>query len=196
MGMPAAKRARWTRAEVEKLIEENPLQTPRYELVDGELFVTPSPAPLHQRIVSELWAPLREYVRANRLGRVYTSRSDILLETETFVQPDLYVVPSAEDKRLNTAKQARTLTLAIEVLSPSSARGDRGKKRLLYQRRVPEYWIVDPDARIVERWRPEDDRPEIIREVLTWQPTATIEPLRVDLPALFADAFGEAESDA
>lgn len=187
MGMPAAKRDRWTRAEVERLIADSPLQTPRYEVVDGELFVTPSPLPAHQLIVGELYAALRQYVRAQKLGRVYFSPSDIELEPETYVQPDLYVVPPGEDRRLRSATKATTLLLVVEVLSPGSARGDRGRKRLLYQRRVPEYWIVDLDARLVERWRSGDTRPEILRDELTWTPGAVHPPLVVQLEQLFAE---------
>jgi Uma2 family endonuclease len=73
---------------------------------------------------------------------------------------------------------ARELLLAAEVLSPSSARHDRVKTRPHYQRHVPEYWIVDLEARLFERWRPEDDRPEIVVQTLNWQPAGTTEPLR------------------
>ena len=78
-------------------------------------------------------------------------------------------------------------TLAVEILSPSTARLDRQVKRRLYQRQgVPEYWIVDIDARLVERWRPADDRPEILTERLTWQPDPARPALGVDLGAYFA----------
>ena len=79
------------------------------------------------------------------------------------------------------------LLLVIEVTSPSTARQDRQLKRRRYQRAgVPEYWIVDLDARIVERWRPQDERPEILDEQLTWQPQPGAAPLEIDLVSLFA----------
>jgi Uma2 family endonuclease len=82
--------------------------------------------------------------------------------------------------------------LAIVVLSPSTARFDRLLKRRRYQRAgVAEYWIVDPDARLVERWRPDDTRPELVSEILTWQPDAAKPPLELDLPALLREAWGE-----
>jgi Uma2 family endonuclease len=56
----------------------------------------------------------------------------------------------------------------------------------MYQRHVPEYWIVDLDARLVERWRPEDTRPEILTERLDWLPEGALEPFQLDLPAYFA----------
>lgn len=77
----------------------------------------------------------------------------------------------------------------MEVLSPSTAHADRTRKRVTYQREgVPEYWIVDPYSRIVERWRPEDERPDVLADRLTWTPRGGIAPLVIDLAALFASA--------
>lgn len=86
----------------------------------------------------------------------------------------------------------RGLLLAVEVLSPSTARADRQTKRRLYQDEgVPEYWIVDLDARVVERWRPGDDRPEIVAATLTWQPDGSATPFELDLTAFFQAVLGE-----
>ena len=86
----------------------------------------------------------------------------------------------------------QTLILAIEVLSPSTARTDRGRKREFSHRAgVHEYWIVDHAARVVERWRPTDSRPEILSGTLTWHPEGATASLEIDLPALFRDALGE-----
>lgn len=194
MGMPATQQRRWTAAEVRALIEENPLVTPRYELVDGELLVTPSPRNPHQLVVIELIAALHEYLRRERVGRVLTSPSDIELEPESVLQPDVFVMPPEEAER--RAFPVHELMLAIEVLSPSSARFDRGRKRLYYQRNgVDEYWIVDIDSRMVERWRPADERPEVITEMLEWRPAGCTEALVIDLPLLFAEALGDTTHD-
>jgi Uma2 family endonuclease len=107
MGMPASKQRRWTRTEVVRLIEQSPLHTPRYELVDAELLVTPSPSGLHQIRVVELICVLALYVAASRFGQVLTSPSDTELEPETLVQPDVSVVPVAEARRLRHAEVAR-----------------------------------------------------------------------------------------
>jgi Uma2 family endonuclease len=80
------------------------------------------------------------------------------------------------------------LLLAVEVLSPSSGRGDRVVKRRLHQRAgTPEYWIVDPDARVVERWRPDDARPEILADMLTWHPEDASTPLILDIERLLLE---------
>jgi Uma2 family endonuclease len=190
MVMPAVER-RWTAREVRQLIAESPLATPRYELVDGELLVTPSPNWVHQTAVSLILIALQEYLKTQPIGRAATSPFDVELEPESLVQPDVFVVPLHEARRLLTEMPARELVLAVEVLSPSSGRHDRVKKRPHYQRHVPEYWIIDLDARLVERWRPGDDRPEIVAEALEWSPAGSAEPLRIDLARYFAAVFDE-----
>jgi Uma2 family endonuclease len=77
--------------------------------------------------------------------------------------------------------------LTVEILSPSTRRADRVRKREIYlDEGVPEYWIVDLDARLIERWRQGDQRPEIVTESLIWQPVAGVPALEVDLPRFFA----------
>jgi Uma2 family endonuclease len=81
----------------------------------------------------------------------------------------------------------RTLLLAIEVLSPSTARYDRITKRRLYQEHgVHTCWVVDPDARLVEVWRPGDERPEIVTERLTWRVTPDAPELVIELQEMFS----------
>jgi Uma2 family endonuclease len=182
---------RWTSEEVRRLIAESPLATPRYELVGGELLVTPSPSGSHQRAVALLLNELLQYLRRAPMGHAYTSPFDVELEKDSIVQPDVFVVPPHEAKRLVTEMPARELLLAAEVISPSSGHHDRVKKRPHYQARVPEYWIVDLDARLFERWRTGDERPEILVAQLEWLPTGAAEPFRLELPAYFAEVFLE-----
>jgi len=76
--------------------------------------------------------------------------------------------------------------LAVEVVSPSSAKADRVTKRRLYQKRgMGTYWVVGPSARLVEVWHPGDDRPEIVTDVLRWRVTADAEELVIDVQELF-----------
>src|SRR5581483_10973199 len=147
MAMPAVRR-RWTLREVRQLIAESERATPRYELVDGELLVTPSPAFAHQRVVARLLVALGQYLAGRDIGEALPSPFDVELEEESLVQPDIFVLPVGEARRLAAPgfRPAHELILAIEVLSPSSARHDRVRKRPLFQRHVPEYWIVDIDA--------------------------------------------------
>lgn len=85
----------------------------------------------------------------------------------------------------------RRLLLVVEVLSPSTARIDRFKKREIYRdEKVPEYWIVHSEARLVERWQPDSNEPEIVDDILTWLPSRDASELAIDLQALFAEAVG------
>lgn len=191
MAMPALQARRWTAAEVRQLIADNPLLTPRYELVDGDLLVTPSPGAPHQRAVAALYRRLSAYLEPARIGEVYFSPSDVELEPEFVSQPDLFVVSRAESKRLRRdGFPVYELLLAIEVVSPSSGRHDRVRKRPKYQAHTQEYWIVDPDARLFERWRPGDDRPEICIGAFTWQAPDGVPAFTLDVEQFFADVFG------
>jgi Uma2 family endonuclease len=108
-------------------------------------------------------------------------------------QPDLLVVPNGELRKRSDVIQH--LVLAAEVLSPSSARHDRVKKRPAYQRnRVSEYWIIDEQSRTIERWRPEDDRPEIVSVEFVWRPAGASEPFTLSLPEFFLGVLPEDES--
>ena len=181
MAMPDTAR-RYTVEEVWQFPEDGN----RYELVHGELLVTPSPRLAHQVVVGELYAILREYLKPHREpGRVLLSPADITWGSdEDLVQPDVFVAASDEVK--TTWDQVRTLLLAAEVVSPSSTRYDRVTKRRLYQeRRVETYWVVDADARLVEVWYPDDERPEIVTNVLTWRVAEEAEKLRIRLDQLF-----------
>jgi len=191
MGMPAVDR-RWTAREVRALIEENPRHTPRYELVDGELLVTPSPGLPHQRAVARLMGALITYFDGEQVGEVLTSPFDVELEPESITQPDIFVLPLAESRRLQRdGLPALALLLAVEVLSPSSSRHDRVRKRPLYQRHVPEYWIVDLDARLIERWRTGEERPEITSQSLEWRPADARSSFVLDVERFFAEVFVE-----
>jgi Uma2 family endonuclease len=192
MGMPAETTRRWTAREVRDLIAAQPLYTPRYELVDGELLVTPSPAPPHQIAIRLLIVALAEYLEREPVGEVLASPSDVELEPEDVRQPDVFVVSKLELKRVvRDGNPVRELLLAIEVLSPSSGRHDRVKKRQGYQRHVPEYWIVDLESRLIERWTQGDDRPEILTENVSWQPRGAAASFGMTLPPFFARAFAE-----
>lgn len=87
----------------------------------------------------------------------------------------------------------RELVLAVELLSPSTARFDRGPKRQFYHRSsTDELWIVDIESRVVERWRSGDERPEILTDRLVWHPSGAAQPLSIELDEFFSAVHGEA----
>jgi len=189
MAMPA-RIGRWTAREVRELIAAAPLATPRYELVDGELLVTPSPGAPHQLAISRLLVAIAAYLEGEPVGTCIPSPSDVELEPEFITQPDILVVPKDEWRRvMREGLPIREIVLAVEVLSPSSSRHDRVRKRPLYQRHVPDYWIVDLDARLVERWTPDDERPELLMDVLSWHPAGANTSFTLALGDFFASIF-------
>lgn len=185
MGMPEAA-ARWTRDAVLALPDDGY----RYELFDGELLVTPAPSGLHQLALALLYDRLAPYVTAHRLGKALWSPADLSLGGDQLAQPDLFVVPSLPEDRRDWASYPDPI-LVIEVLSPSTARVDRIVKRRRFQRAgIPEYWVVDLDSRTVDRWRPPDERPEVLDESLLWHPAGSGEAFTLDLAGYFREVWG------
>jgi Uma2 family endonuclease len=164
----------------------------RYELVGGAFLVTPSPSGPHQKATALLWAALRPYVQRQRLGLAGIAPRDVDFNAEETTQPDVFVVPLDDVDRYRGSEPVKTLRLAAEVISPTSARGDRVDKRQAYQRNgVSEYWIIDPAARVIERWHPTDDRPEIVSDRVVWTPAGATESFVLDLAVYFSEVFGE-----
>ena len=190
MGM-VATRGKWTAEMLRALPDDGK----RYEIVHGELLVTPSPSFTHQRAVRALLGLIDAYLQTGRRAEVLSSPADIELQADSIVQPDLFVFPTVGRKPLRDWSDIGPLLLAIEVLSPSTARYDRIVKRRLYlEQQIPEYWIVDCDARCIERWRPGDERPEILTERIEWRSPGPSSPLTIDLAVFFATVLeGEAE---
>ena len=180
--MPALLHDDWTAARARALPDDGN----RYEVLDGELFVTPAPSYAHQSIIERLFPLLQTYTDTTRVGWAKLSPADIEFSPRRLLQPDILIVPWRDPRPASWA-DVTSLVLAVEVVAPTTARADRQVKRRVYQsQRVAEYWIVDGDARLVERWNPEADRPEIITEHLVWLPDGAESPLTIDLPALFA----------
>lgn len=180
MAMPNV--ARYTVADLASVPEDGK----RYELIRGELVVSPAPSVHHQIIVRRLAHALGAYLATLGLqDTLFDVAADISWDDENLVQPDLLVVRPEE---LSPAwATIRNLRLAVEVISPSSGRRDRLDKRTLYQEhRVETYWIVDPDAQLVEEWHPDEARPAIIGERLVWRVGAGAPEVVIDVAKVFA----------
>ncbi len=167
------------------MVRALPDDSNRYEVVYGELLVTPAPRLWHQVLVQRVSLALGTYLEGERAGLVLSSPADISWGTDVLVQPDVFVV-AADEARTLTWSRVRTLLLVAEVLSPSTARADRFLKRLRYREAgVPLYWVVDGDERSVELWTPEDHFPVIERERLVWHPSGASRPFTLSLEELF-----------
>ena len=175
--------------DLQRLRETN---NDRLELIDGELFVTPSPTPMHQDISGNLYTLFRNAVFESGRGRVYYAPLDVRLAENTIVQPDLFVVLSDRHFFLTVSKVEGAPSLAVEIVSPSTSAYDRVTKRELYARYgVPEYWLVDPEAETITVFSdPQEGRyhAELVTSDVTV--SATIPGLSVDLKALFAPVPG------
>jgi Uma2 family endonuclease len=158
----------------------------RYEVVHGELLVTPAPRPLHQLAHIRLVLALGKYLEREPIGQLLSSPADISWGDDILVQPDLFVVRLDEARTLDWARM-RHLPLVVEILSPSSTRADRFTKRRLYQEvGVPLYWMVDADAEAVEVWTPDATFPAFERERLVWHPEGATEPFVLPCAELFS----------
>ena len=168
----------WTLEEVRRLPEDGN----RYELVRGELFVTPSPTEDHEMIAARLHEVLAPYVARNGLGLVFRPRA-VFRRRGSEVEPDLQVRqakrPGAKDW-----DESPTPILVIEILSPTTRRRDREQKRSFYiEEGVAEYWIVDPEEKAITRVRP-GEKDEHIVDRLLWSPSGASEVLMVEVGSM------------
>jgi Uma2 family endonuclease len=168
----------WTLQELHSLPEDGN----KYELLEGELLVTPAPAPVHELVLARLTHLLVPYVESNDLGYVYRPRAIIRHRPRTEVEPDLFVSRAIRDY-----DRAPTPILVVEVLSPYTRRRDLEMKQAFYlgTKGIPEYWIVDPESRAVIVAR-EGAPDEHVTGQLTWMPAAVADPLSIDVASLFS----------
>jgi Uma2 family endonuclease len=135
-------------------LQQIPPDRNRYEIVDGELFVTPSPITLHQRIVTNLSAHLWQHVRKHRLGEVFVAPLDVVFTFSTVLEPDVIFVSKSRRRIVGEKNLTGPPDLVVEVVSESTASLDREikpKQYALYG--VSEFWRVDPFERTVDIFR-------------------------------------------
>jgi Uma2 family endonuclease len=173
----ATKLKRWTLEEIHSLPDDGN----KYELVRGELFVTPAPSPNHETIASRLARVLDSYAAANRLGMVYRPRAVLRFEGSE-VEPDL-MVRQEIDPAANW-EDAPVPILIVEILSGSTWRRDYNQKRAFYMDAgVAEYWIVDPEKRAITSVQ--RGRPDVVAEdTLVWHPAGASHELTIDVQSV------------
>ena len=138
----------WTYADYLQL----PDNGMRYEVVGGNLYMSPAPRPKHQQISTNLLSALHEYVKKNQLGRVYHAPIDVILtDLATPIQPDILFIPTKKLDIVRDVNIKGVPELVIEIISPGNPAHDRNIKFKLYaQAGVPEYWIVDGEAQMID----------------------------------------------
>ena len=129
-------------------------ETERYELLEGELVMVPSPTYRHQLISGKLEFLLRKFIQENDLGIVLDAPFDVVFEEageRRVTQPDILYISKEQAHLISEDEVRGAPDLVVEIISPGTEERDRGYKRTLYARhRVKEYWIVDPEAQTVE----------------------------------------------
>jgi Uma2 family endonuclease len=178
----ALRTHRWTRADLERMPDDGN----RYEVIHGELLVSPAPRPAHDLLVYVLRRLLEPYCDQHALGIIGSIQAFVSEESETI--PDLVVrhLPVPPPDKWDDAPAP---SLVVEVLSDSTRRNDEVKKRAFYiESGVPDYWIVDAEARTIRVITRTVDRMEA--ETFQWTPQGASEPLLIDVPRFFSQALG------
>jgi len=125
----------------------------RYEVLEGELNVTPAPSIKHQILSGNLFTTLSRYINERALGRLLYAPVDLILERTSVLQPDLLFVSSARQNIITERAVEGAPDLVIEILSPSTSRIDHTTKAQIYAKHgVRHYWLFDPDQRNVEAY--------------------------------------------
>ena len=176
----ASRDRRWTLEELHALPDDRN----KYELIDGELFVTPAPTDEHERILARLHAILVPYVFAEGLGQIYRPRSVFRIGRRVEVEPDLMVRQDNQDPD-GAWERAPLPSLVVEALSKRTRTHDLTRKRALYlMSGIAEYWVVDGKARTFTVFVA-DREPVVVSDEMTWWPAGASEPLRFALVKIF-----------
>jgi len=123
----------------------------RYEVLEGELTVTPAPSTKHQTASGNLFVLLSQHIKERDLGKLFHAPIDLILESTSVLQPDLLFVSKARQSIITERAIEGTPDLVVEILSPTTSRIDRVTKAQIYARHsVPVYWIVDPEWETIE----------------------------------------------
>jgi Uma2 family endonuclease len=133
---------------------ESPDDGNRYEVIDGELYVTPPPSWMHQYGLGNLYLCLGSWIKGHGLGKIVPAPTGVVLSPDTGVEPDLVYVSREREDIISARGVESAPDLVVEVLSPSTRATDRGRKMRRYAAAgIPHYWILDPRARALEPYR-------------------------------------------
>ncbi|MEX2181689.1 MAG: Uma2 family endonuclease [Gemmatimonadaceae bacterium] len=175
----ATKTRPWTRAELVRLPDDGN----RYEVLHGDLLVTPLPSIPHQAVALMLGGLISAYCRRHGVG--FASAPGAVPNGDNELQPDIAVFLGVGMRDAAKWEDLPLPTLVVEVLSPATQRRDLVSKRTAYLRwGIPEYWIVDTEKRQVTAIRPGGDD-ERVTDTLRWQPRPDVPALEIKLDELF-----------
>ncbi|MSU21170.1 MAG: Uma2 family endonuclease [Pedosphaera sp.] len=123
---------------------------PRYQLIEGDIFMAPAPNRYHQDISGNIQFTLQSYLEKYPIGKLYNAPFDVYLDEINAHQPDLVFISKQNYSVLTDAGLEGAPDLVVEILSPKTADLDRKVKRRVYARSgVKEFWLVDPETTLV-----------------------------------------------
>lgn len=174
----------WTYEEYMKL----PVENTCYEVIAGDLYITPTPPILHQALAGPFLAALSQAEEKHQLGLIIPGPIDVLFGQRDFIEPDIVFIRVDRQEIMTDRGIEGPPDLIVEFVAPDTAERDRGLKRERYAYfGVPEYWVVDGEARTVEIYRSgvaDPGTPEVITGTWTWQPVPNGPALELSLPEL------------
>ena len=161
---------------------------PYFQLLDGDLYMSPSPRRYHQKLIVRLVGILQAYLERHLLGEIYVAPSDVVFTQDTILNPDIYFVSHERAGILTDQGAEGAPDLVVEVLSPSTARLDLGRKREVYaESGVLEMWVVSPRTRGVEIYRFAENASEPV--AILGQGDTLASPLLPELAIRISDLF-------
>jgi len=151
----------------------------RYEVIDGELYMSPAPAWRHQNASGTLFGYLWQHIHARRLGKLVSAPTGVVLDEENGLQPDLVYISNERSSVIVERGVEGAPDLVVEILSPGTQGRDRGVKMRRYAASgIPHYWIVDTASQVLEAYRLGDQGYDLL---------GTYGPGSIFRPELFPD---------
>src|SRR5215212_8707627 len=164
----------------------------RYEIIDGELFVTPAPSRKHQTVAYNLVLRIGNHLADHNTGRLFFAPFDVVLSEHDVVEPDLLFISRERNAILTQKNVQGPPDLAVEILSESTRKRDKVLKRKRYEQfGIAEYWIIDPELESVEIHRRVGNAFELVAELTSGTGGMLTSPLFPGLAIDVRDVFAE-----
>ena len=167
---------------------ELPEAGPRYQLINGDLFMAPGPNRFHQDISRTIQFEMMKYLETQPGGIVYNAPFDVVLTDTNVFQPDLAFFSEQRRRFLSEKGAEGPPDLVVEILSPKTARLDLDQKRVVYARTgVDELWIIDPEGEEVRVYllREDSDLPKVILRLGDVLSTPLIPGFQISIEKIF-----------
>lgn len=177
---------RWTYDDLAAMPEDNVIR----EILDGELFVAPSPVTKHQRVVGRLFYEIEHYLSSNPIGEVFIAPLDTVFAIDNVCSPDVLFISNERSSIVTRKNIQGAPDFVVEVLSQFNRRNDEIRKRAIYERfGVDEYWIADPEANSVRIHRRQGKTLELVSALAAAASDVATTPILPGLEIALTDLF-------